>query len=167
MMTIRRKTGKPRALSEADRRILSVLQTEGRIPNVELAERVGMAPSPCLRRVKALEADGIIKGYEARISRRAVGFGVLAFVHVNLARHTDEDAGRFEEEVARLEEVTECYALTGDYDFLLRIVARDLDDLADSIMRRLLRLPGVKDVRSSIVLDVVKDAPPVPVALIA
>jgi Lrp/AsnC family leucine-responsive transcriptional regulator len=156
-----------RTLSETDRRILRILQKEGRIPNVELAQRVGMAASPCLRRVKALEADGVIKGYAAQISRRRVGFGVLAFVQVNLSRHADEVTESFERAVRDLEEVTECYALTGDYDFLLRIVARDLDDLADSIMKRLLRMPGVQDVRSSIVLNVVKDAPPVPVGLIA
>ncbi len=125
-----------------------------------------MSPSPCQLREKALEEDGIIKGYGARIGRRAVGFGVLAFVQVNLHQHTDETIERFREAVARLEEVTECYALTGDHDYLLRVVARDLDDLGETVLRRLLRLPGVKDVRSSIVLNVVKDAPPVPVALI-
>lgn len=161
-MTVRPK----RPLSEADRRILRALQAEGRMPNVELAERVGMAPSPCLRRVRALEEDGFITGYGARIDRRAVGFGVLAFVQVNLHHHTDETIERFREAVDRLEEVTECHALTGDHDYLLRVVARDLDDLGETVLRRLLRLPGVKDVRSSIVLDVVKDAPPVPVALI-
>lgn len=157
----------PRPLTDADRRILRILQTEGRISNVDLAARVGMAPSPCLRRVKALEADGVIKGYAAQLSRRRAGFGVLAFVQVNLTRQADGLAERFEEAVMDLDEVTGCHALTGDHDFLLRVVARDLDDLAESILKRLLRLPGVQDVRSSIVLDVVKDAPPVPVALIA
>lgn len=156
-----------RPLSEADRRILHVLQAEGRIPNVELAERVGMAPSPCLRRVKALEEDGIITGYRAQISRRAVGFGVMAFVQINLGQHTDDSTERFREAIGRLEEVTECHAVTGDHDYLVRVVARDLEDLGDTVLRRLLRLPGVKDVRSSIVLQVVKDAPPVPVTLIA
>jgi len=155
-----------RPLSAADRRILHILQLEGRISNVDVAERVGMAPSPCLRRVKALEEDGFIKGYGARISRRAAGFGVQAFVQVNLHQHTDETLERFREAVNRLDEVTECHAMTGDHDYLLRVVARDLDDLGDTVLKRLTRLPGVKDVRSSIVLNTVKDAPPVPVSLV-
>ncbi|WP_207481306.1 Lrp/AsnC family transcriptional regulator [Arenibaculum pallidiluteum] len=161
-MTVRNK----RPLSDADRRILRILQAEGRIANVDLAERIGMAPSPCLRRVKALEEDGFIEGYGARISRRAAGFGVQAFVQINLHQHTDETVARFSEAVNRLDEVTECHALTGDHDYLLRVVARDLDDLGDTVLKRLTRLPGVKDVRSSIVLNTVKDAPAVPVTLV-
>jgi Lrp/AsnC family leucine-responsive transcriptional regulator len=155
-----------RPLSRADRKILRVLQAEGRITNADLAERIGMAPSPCLRRLKALEADGVIEGYAARLNRRAVGFGVLAFVQVNLSHHSDEAVERFQEAVARLEEVSECYAVTGDADYLLRVVARDLEDLGQSVLKRLLRLPGVKDVRSTIVLAVVRDAQPLPVDLI-
>ena len=154
-----------RVLSRADRRILEVLQHHGRIPNNRLAEEVGMAASPCLRRVRALEQDGIIKGYGARISRRGVGFGVLAYVQVNLGRHTDDVTEQFRAAVDRMDAVTECHALTGDYDFLLRVVARDLDDLGDTVLRQLLRLPGIQDIRSSIVLNTVKEAPPVPVNL--
>jgi Lrp/AsnC family leucine-responsive transcriptional regulator len=153
-----------RPLSKIDRKILCVLQAEGRITNVDLAERIGMAPSPCLRHVKALEADETIEGYSVRLNRRALGFGVLAFVQVNLALHTDEALEHFREALHRLDEVTECYALTGDFDYLLRVVARDLDDLGESVLKRLLRLPGVKDVRSTIVLDVVKNGPPVPLS---
>ncbi|WP_037456235.1 Lrp/AsnC family transcriptional regulator [Skermanella stibiiresistens] len=149
-------------ISTVDRKILSILQGEGRVTNIDLAERIGMAPSPCLRHVKALEADGVIEGYSARLNRRALGFGVLAFVQINLSQHTDDSVERFTEALGRLSEVTECYAVTGDFDYLLRVVARDLDDLGESVLRRLLRLPGVKDVRSTIVLDVVKNAPPVP-----
>jgi Lrp/AsnC family transcriptional regulator, leucine-responsive regulatory protein len=156
-----------RPLSRADRKILRVLQAEGRVTNAELAERIGMAPSPCLRRVKALEADGIIEGYAARLNRRAVGFGVLAFVQVHLAQHTDEAIVRFQQAIQRLDEVSECYAVIGDSDYLLRVVARDLDDLGEVVLKRLLRLPGVQDVRSAIVLAVTKDAHPVPISLIA
>jgi len=95
-----------RSLSKIDRKILCVLQAEGRITNVDLAERIGMAPSPCLRHVKALEADGTIEGYSVRLNRRALGFGVLAFVQVNLALHTDEALERFREALHRLDEVT-------------------------------------------------------------
>jgi hypothetical protein len=87
-----------RPLSKIDRKILCVLQAEGRITNVDLAERIGMAPSPCLRHVKALEADGTIEGYSVRLDRRALGFGVLAFVQVNLALHTDEALEHFRED---------------------------------------------------------------------
>ncbi len=150
-------------LSAADLRILRVLQTEGRISNVDLAQRVGMSPSPCLRRVKRLEKDGVIKGYAALIEPKAVGLGVEAFAQVNIERHTDADATAFREAVADLDEVVACHVMTGEMDFLLRIYVADLDAYGEFVRRKLLKLPSVKDVRTSFAIEVIKSAPTIPV----
>ncbi len=152
-----------RNLSAADLRILRVLQQEGRISNVELAERVGMSPSPCLRRVKRLEQDGVIKGYAAVIDPKVVGLGVEAFAQVNIERHTDADATAFREAVAALDEVVACHVMTGEMDFLLRIFVPDLDAYGEFVRRKLLRLPSVKDVRTSFAIEVIKASPTIPV----
>ncbi len=150
-------------LSAADLRILRVLQSEGRISNVDLAERVGMSPSPCLRRVKRLEKEGVIKGYAAVIELKAVGLGVEAFAQVNIERHTDADATAFREAVAALDEVVACHVMTGEMDFLLRIFVPDLDAYGAFVRRKLLKLPSVKDVRTSFAIEVIKSSPTVPV----
>ena len=153
-------------LSGADRRILRVLQREGRISNVELARRVGMSPSPCLRRVRRLEQEGVIKSYAAVVDPRAVGLGVEAFAQVNIERHTDADATAFREAVRSVDEVVACYVMTGEMDFLLRILVPDLDAYGDFIRRKLLKMPSVKDVRTSFAIEVIKNRPglPMPVA---
>lgn len=143
-------------LDPADRRILQALQAEGRLTNVELAERVGMSASPCWRRMRQLEAAGIIKGYRAEVDRRKVGLGVLAMVSVEIDNHTDAEARRFEAEVARLPEVLACYSVSGQADFLLQVVARDLDSYADFAMNVLRRLPGIKAMHTSFVLKEIK-----------
>lgn len=155
-----------RKLSPADRRILDVLQHDGRITNVELAARVGMSPSPCLRRVKKLEQDGVIRGFTAQVDPRAVGLGVEAFAQVTIERHADAEATAFREAVKAVDEVVACYAMTGELDFLLRIVVADLDAYGEFVRKKLLRLPSVKDVRTSFVIEVVKAAPGIPVAAI-
>ena len=152
-----------RNLSAADMRILRVLQSNGRISNVELAEQVGMSPSPCLRRVKRLEQDGVIKGYAAVINPKVVGLGVEAFAQVNIERHTDADATAFREAVAALDEVVACHVMTGEMDFLLRIFVPDLDAYGEFVRRKLLRLPSVKDVRTSFAIEVIKSSPTIPV----
>lgn len=145
----------------ADRRILEALQADGRLTNVELAERVGMSASPCWRRVRQLEAAGVIKGYRAEIDRRKVGLGVLALVSVEIDSHTEAEARRFEAEVARLPEVVACYSVSGQADFLLQVVAADLDGYADFAMTVIRRLPGIKAMHTSFVLKEIKAPGPI------
>lgn len=149
-------------LDGIDRRILEALQSDGRLSNVELAGRVGLSPSPCLRRVRQLESAGLIKGYGAHLSRRRLGLGVMAFVQVQLDRHEDPLVADFERAVSAVPEIIACYAVTGAYDFLLQVVARDLDDFGTLAMNVLLRLPGVKDIHSSLALHTMKDGSALP-----
>jgi len=144
-------------MDEFDRKILSVLQSNAGLSNVELADRIGLSPAPCLRRVKALEDAGVIESYNARLSSRALGLGVVAFVEIHLERHTDGVTDKFLAAVKKVPEVVRCYLVTGTLDFLMEVVAKDLDSYADFAVNRLLKLPGVKDVRSSFVLKEVKE----------
>lgn len=145
-----------RPLSAADRRILRQLQADGRQTNAALAEAVGMAASPCLRRVRALEADGVITGYRAQVSARALGFRVEAFAFVKLAQSEEGWRTRLIERLKAYDEVVACWALSGEVDLLVHAVARDLEAYGEFAMNRLLTLPGVADVRSSFVLADVK-----------
>jgi Lrp/AsnC family leucine-responsive transcriptional regulator len=150
------------AFSPMDTKILRVLQADAGLNNVELAERVGLSPSPCLRRVKQLEQDGVIAGYVALLDRRKIGLDIMAFVEVQVDRHSDTVAEAFRKAIERQPEVIACYAMTGSFDYLLKVVVPSLDAYADFTMHRLLKIPGVKDVRSSFVLDMLKDATALP-----
>ncbi len=150
-------------IDAADCRILDALQTEGRLTNVELAERVAMSTSPCWRRVRQLEAGGVIKGYRAELDRRRLGLGVLAFVSVQIDSHGDAEAQRFEEQVARIPEVIACYSVSGQADFLLQVVSPGLDTYADFAMTVIRRLPGIKAMHTSFVLKEIKPAGPLPI----
>lgn len=136
-------------------RILDALQRNGRLSNVDLAEQVGLSPSPCLRRVRDLEEDGYIQGYAAILDRRKLGFGVVAFMEVKIDQNAEGDI-RFRRAVEAIPEVVSCFVMTGTMDYLLQVVVPDLDAYAEVSMGKLLQIPGVKDVRSSFVLDVVK-----------
>jgi len=151
-------------LKPVDLRILRVLQIEGRMPNVELAERVGLSPSPCLRRLKQLEASGILRGYAALLDRKRLGFGVEAFVQVSLERHQDRFDKAFRKAVLSHPEIVGCYVMTGEMDYLLHVLARDLEAYGRFTLEVLLKMPGVKDVRSSLALEVVKDSTALPLA---
>ena len=151
-------------LKPVDLHILRVLQNEGRIPNVELAERVGLSPSPCLRRLKQLEASGILRGYAALLDRKRLGFGVEAFVQVSLERHQDRFDKAFRKAVLSHPEIVGCYVMTGEMDYLLHVLARDLEAYGRFTLEVLLKMPGVKDVRSSLALEVVKDSTALPLA---
>ena len=151
-------------LSRTDRRILETLQVEGQLSNVDLATRVGLSPSPCLRRVKALEADGVISGYVALLDRRKLGLDVVAFVEVQVDRHNDTVADAFRNAILRDPAVVTCQAMTGAFDYLLKVVVPNLDAYAEFTMKRLLKMPGVKDVRSSFVLETLKDSTALPLA---
>lgn len=149
-------TKKRMNLASADRRILREVQREGRIANVDLAERVGMAASPCLRRLKALEENGVITGWRAEVDRLALGYGVEAFAFVKLSQSQEGWRTRLIERLKGFDEVIACWALSGEVDLLLRCVAIDLEAYGEFAMNRLLTLPGVADVRSSFVMGVVK-----------
>jgi Lrp/AsnC family leucine-responsive transcriptional regulator len=145
-----------------DARILDALQRDGRIPVVELAESIGLSPTPCARRVKALEVSGAIEGYAAILNPVRVGLGVLAIVQVKLTEHTDETIARFEREIERMDEVTRCFAMTGSYDFILEVYGKDLDALSNVVLKKLIRVPNVRDMQSSVVLATVKRTPRLP-----
>lgn len=143
-------------ISPADLRILKQLQSSGRMTNQELAEKVGMAASPCWRRMKQLEDNGVITGYQANIDRKKIGLGLLAFIRVKIDSHSEEDAQSFEQEVGALPSVIACYAIAGDADFLLQVVAKDLDSFSSFAMEVVRRLPGIKEMQTSFVLREVK-----------
>jgi Lrp/AsnC family leucine-responsive transcriptional regulator len=139
-----------------DARILVALQRDGRLPVVELAETIGLSPTPCARRIKTLECNGVIEGYAALLNPAQIGLGVLAIVQVKLTEHTDETVSRFEREIALLDEVTHCYAMTGSYDFILQVYGKDLESLSNVVLKKLIRIPNVRDLQSSVVLATVK-----------
>jgi Lrp/AsnC family transcriptional regulator, leucine-responsive regulatory protein len=145
-------------LDGIDVRLLAELQQDGRRPVVELAERIGLSPTPCARRIRQLEDAGIIQGYAAQIDPVRLGLGVRAFVQVKLERHTDESIARFNEALAALDEVVSCHATTGDHDFMLQVLASDLESLSNIVLRCLLRIPGVRDVKSSLALETFKQS---------
>jgi Lrp/AsnC family leucine-responsive transcriptional regulator len=150
-------------LDAGDLRILRVLQTEGRLTNQDLAEKVGMSNSPCWRRVKRLEESGVIKGYQAVLDRRSIGLGVLAFIRVGIDSHSEAEAKRFEKDVLKLDEVVACYSIAGDADFLLQVVARDLDAYAEFAMTVVRRLPRIKEMQTTFVLKEIKPLQALPV----
>ena len=145
-----------------DARILSALQQDGRLSVVELSETIGLSPTPCTRRIKALEASGAIEGYAAILDPVRIGLGVLAIVQVKLTAHTDETVARFEREIERMDEVTRCFAMTGNYDFILEVYGRDLDALSNVVLKKLIRVPNVRDMQSSVVLATVKRTARIP-----
>jgi Lrp/AsnC family leucine-responsive transcriptional regulator len=154
-------------LDRIDLRILDHLQRDGRLSNQDLAERVSLSPSPCLRRVRRLEEAGVIRAYVALLDPRAVGLGVIAYANVKLDKRAPSRGARipydeFREAVRDWPEVVACYAMTGDVDYLLRVHVGTLDDFSRFVQDRLLRHPGVLDVRSSFALDVIKDTTALP-----
>lgn len=152
-------------LDAADVRILRALQSEGRLTNQELAERCGMSTSPTWRRVRRLEASNLIRGYGAKVDRRALGLGVLAFVRVGIDAHSQAEAMQFEEQVQKLDEVIGCYSVAGDADFILQVVARDLDAYSDFAMNVVRRLPGIKEMHTTFVLKEIKTGEGLPIQL--
>ena len=149
-----------------DRNILGELQRDGRLSNVALAERVRLSPSPCLRRVKRLERDGLITGYRAVLDRPRAGLGLTVFVEIKAERHSGETAAVLQERLAALEQVVACHIVSGPADFLAEVVVPDLRAYEELLLGTLLQLPNVADVRSNVAIRTVKaDAPlPLPAA---
>ena len=143
-------------LDRTDLLLLAALQGEGRLTNAELAERVHLSPSACLRRVQRLERDGVIAGYAAQVDPERLGLGLQAFVRVQLAKHDAASIDAFTGFVQQWDEVVTCHALTGDMDYLLQVAVRDLDHFSRFLLDRLLNQAGVADVNSSFVLRTVK-----------
>jgi Lrp/AsnC family leucine-responsive transcriptional regulator len=149
-------------MDRTDQRILDVLQHEGRITNADLAERVALSASACLRRVQRLEQAGVIAGYAAQVDPQAVGLGLQAFVRVQLKQHDSATIERFVVLVNAWDEVAACHALTGDMDYLLHVHVADLEHFSRFLLDQLLNTGGVADVNSSFVLRTVKRSPSVP-----
>ena len=150
-------------LDRYDRRILEVLQDNGRISNQDLAERIGLSPSPCLRRVRALEDAGVIAGYRALLDARSLGLRLLALVHISMDRHTPERFANFEARVAELPEVLECLLITGqEADYQLKVIVADMDAYQALLLNRITRIEGVSGVHSSFVMRRVIDKTALP-----
>jgi len=139
-----------------DRKILSILQANGRITMAELAGKVGLSVSPCHRRVKLLEERGVITRYIARIDQKSVGLHVSVFISIKLARQKEEDLDRFARAISKWDEVLECYLMTGNRDYLLRVVAADLSSYEAFLKNKLTRLDGIASIESSFALSQVK-----------
>ncbi|MCM2424084.1 Lrp/AsnC family transcriptional regulator [Streptomyces sp. RKAG293] len=145
-------------MDEVDRQILAVLEKNGRISNAELAARVGLSPSPCLRRVNRLEATGVIRGYRAEIDPAALGRGLRVFAGVRLLRHTRADVTAFERAVVQLAEVVFTHHITGNYDYLLQVDLADLPAYEDFHANRLAGLPNVATVTSYVTMKTLPTA---------
>lgn len=150
-------------LDATDRRILTVLQKEGRLANADLAERVNLSASACHRRVGRLEKAGVIRDYVAIVNPRAVNYPTTVFVEISLSGQADELFEAFEREVARVPEVLECHLMTGKADYILKVVAQDTDDFARIHRQKLARLPGVQGMQSSFALRTVFKTTALPV----
>lgn len=146
-----------------DRIILETLQADGRASNVELSDRVNLSPPQCYRRVQRLEQEGVIRGYAAQVEPAALGLGVTAFVSLSLAREQFKQVRSVEKAIRQFPEILECYTISGDFDYLLKVVAVDLKSLSAFLTDRLMQVPGVAGVRSMVCMEEIKPASPLPI----
>ncbi len=144
-------------LDVTDHKILAELQANGRISNTDLSRKVGLSESPCLRRVRNLEGDGVIAGYSAILDHRKLGLEMVAYVQVNLDQRSEADTNAFVKAVKKAQWIVECVAISGTHDYLLKVAARNIDHFGELTMKKLLRFPGVTDVTSNLVLASIKD----------
>ena len=149
-------------LDAIDHRIVAALQTDGRLTNLELAERVGLSPSPCLRRVKRLERDGYIETYRAMLQRDRLGLGLTVFVGVKIGGHANVEAEAFQDAIIALPEVVACHLVSGEADYLLEVVVPDLAHYQRFLVGKLLNLAIVREVRSNIAIQTLKAGAPLP-----
>jgi Lrp/AsnC family transcriptional regulator, leucine-responsive regulatory protein len=149
-------------LDAIDRKILAALQTDGRLSNVELADKAGLSPSPCLRRLRRLEREGFIEGYRAALRRDRVGLGFTAFLSVKINAHANEYAATFEKAVAGMPEAVACHLVSGEADYFLEVVVPDLAAYQRFLVGKLLNLPIVREVRSNIAVQTIKTEAPLP-----
>ncbi len=147
-----------------DRQILRLLQQDGRISNQDLAYRIGLSPSPCLRRVRALEEAGVIKGYRALLDAKALGYTLMALIYISMDKHTPDRFEYFEKEISQFSEVLECLLITGqDADYQIKVIVRDMDAFQELLLNRITGIRGVTGVHSSFVLRRVVDTTSIPV----
>jgi Lrp/AsnC family leucine-responsive transcriptional regulator len=149
-------------LDSFDLKILAVLRENARATNVEIAERVGLSEAPCSRRIRRLEAEGVIKGYAARLDPDAVGVGFIAYVTLVLDYITASTAQEFVDQIGEIPEVVSCYIVSGSYDAILHVAAKDAAAYSDIVFFKLRSIPGVKDVRSAFVMRTIKESPGLP-----
>jgi DNA-binding Lrp family transcriptional regulator len=149
-------------LDRIDRQLLAELQKEGRVTNVDLAKRVGLTAPPCLRRVRTLEEDGVIRGYHADLDPSKLGFAITVFAMVSLRSQAEEDLRAFENHIKALPEVRECHMLNGEIDFILKIVSRDLQSFQEFLTSKLTPAPNVASVKTSLTIRTAKHEPGVP-----
>ena len=147
-----------------DREILRVLQRDGRVSNQELADRIGLSPSPCLRRVRALEEAGVITAYRAVLNAKMLGYSLMALIYISMDKHTPERFEHFEKEISKITEVLECLLITGqDADYQIKVAVADMDAYQELLLKRITRIQGVTGVHSSFVLRRVIDQAALPV----
>lgn len=144
------------SLDDIDRKLLTLLQQDSRLTLQQLAERVGLSPTPCHRRIRLLEERGVISRYSATVDQRKVGLPVSVFISIKLARQTEEDLQKFAKAVANWPEVLECYLMTGHRDYLMRVVVADLSAYEQFLKQKLTRLDSVASIESSFALDQIK-----------
>ena len=149
-------------LDSIDRQLLATLQDEGRVTNVDLAARVGLTAPPCLRRVRALEDSGVIKGYHAELDGAKLGFAITVFAMVSLKSQAEESLRQFEDHMRALPEVRECHMLNGEIDFILKIVSKDLQSFQEFLTSKLTPAPNVASVKTSLTIRTAKQLPGVP-----
>jgi DNA-binding Lrp family transcriptional regulator len=149
-------------LDTIDRRLLSELQDDGRVTNVELAQRVGLTAPPCLRRVRSLEEEGVIKGYHAELDASKLGYAITVFALVSLKSQAEEALRQFEDHVRKLPEVRECHMLNGEIDFILKVVSKDLQSFQEFLTSKLTPAPNVASVKTSLTIRTAKQLPGVP-----
>jgi Lrp/AsnC family leucine-responsive transcriptional regulator len=150
-------------ISDADRRILRVLQSEGRISASELARRIGMSETSCLRRMKSLEEAGVILGYQAIVDQRQVGYSMSAIMMISTNQRTETDRKDLLSAIEENPQIVSCAGSTGSHDFIVEAVVRDIDDLSDLTLRKLLQLPSVTSISTSVVVKWIKRNAPLPV----
>ncbi len=151
-------------LDRYDQQILRILQQEGQISNQALSERIGLSPSPCLRRVKALEESGIIEGYRAVLNARQLGLTLTALIHISMDKHTPERFANFEKQISKLDEVLECLLITGQSaDYQLKVIVKDMDAFQMLLLNKITRIKGVSGVHSSFILRSVVEHAALPI----
>ncbi|MEM7317200.1 MAG: Lrp/AsnC family transcriptional regulator [Planctomycetota bacterium] len=144
-----------KGLDNTDRKILEILRDDGRITNIEIADRVSLSPSPCLRRVKRLESEGVIRGYGAYLDGKKMGWEITAFIHLNIEKHRKSDSVYFKQQLAEIDQVVWCLALAGNWDLLLLVAALNLDDYFE-LAQKIGGLEYVKEIQSTIVVGEIK-----------
>jgi Lrp/AsnC family leucine-responsive transcriptional regulator len=149
-------------LDRYDRIILKTLQANGRASNVDLSDKANLSPPQCYRRVKRMENEGIIRGYAAQVDPAAIGLGVVAFVSLNIDREQFKNVRSLEKAIRQFPEILECYTISGDFDYLLKVAAADLKSLSNFLTDRLMQVSGVSGVRSMVCLEEIKPASPLP-----